>query len=265
MSIQLYTGVTGSGKSYHAVEEILNYKRRPVIANFGLTKPRANWDLLLPKNITPGQLIRIALHGHTCYQNRLDSPGRRICKCTDVRWKLGEEGACLLVLEEVSSVFQSREWDRNDRGDWLEFFNHHRKLGYEIILIAQYDKAIDVQIRAVIDSWTEHHKAKHILPAPYNWLAWLIPVPVFMRIQRSYQLKTKFPGGVGFSILSRGIANRYDSFALFNGIEELAGLVGGPSLKGSSPPDDAPAVLPMRRRAQPSFRKTYPDPSELEA
>jgi hypothetical protein len=222
--ITLYTGVTGGGKSAHAVEEILSWRRRPVIANIGIKRPRANWDLILAENVTPGNLIRIALQGHTCYQ--AVGEGRRECRCRGARWPLGVEGACLLVLDEVTALFQARNWDTEGRDEWLEFFNHHRKLGYEVILISQYDRAIDVQIRAVVDTEIAHHKARHALPFPFKQLAYVVPLPIFIRVTKSYQMKGKLAGSMSIHMLSWSAARRYDSFALFNSLDALASLGG---------------------------------------
>lgn len=152
--IDLYTGTPGSGKSLHVAERIKTWVeiyKHPVICNFTI-----NQELLRPKG--NGQIITI--------KNK-DLDEKNLYKFTEeYKKKIGKkklkEDTILLVIDEAQIIFNSRNWNDKDRLSWISFFSQHRKLGYKIILIAQYDEMIDKQIRALVEYTIVHRKLKNI-------------------------------------------------------------------------------------------------------
>lgn len=161
MSLTIYSGTPGSGKTLHAVSEIrdaLNKPRgadRPVLANFPV---RA--DLCKRPN---------AFHQ---YPNDEITPDLITSFC-DEFWDSGvrhySEDYILVVLDEVSLIFNSRLWNskgtkgkNNSRMDWLEFFSQHRKYGVKVILIAQSAKMIDNQFRMLCDDEVNHRSLRNM-------------------------------------------------------------------------------------------------------
>lgn len=71
------------------------------------------------------------------------------------------EGRLLLVIDECQLMFNAREWDAKGRKEWLSFFTQHRKYGYDVILIAQFDRMIDRQIRSLIEYEQIHRKVSN--------------------------------------------------------------------------------------------------------
>ena len=143
--ISLYTGTPGSGKSYHAVYEILRRVKRKnrntVIANFPLNldnKYKDNFMYLDNSELTIDFLVN--------YAKKNNQPG--------------VEGQTLVVIDEAQIIFNSRDWGTNSkkRLDWIKFFSQHRKYGYNFILIAQFDRMIDRQIRCLIEYEMAHMK-----------------------------------------------------------------------------------------------------------
>lgn len=53
----------------------------------------------------------------------------------------------LLVLDEVGTFLNSREWKDKGRGGVISWFLHSRKFGWDLCLIAQHPRLVDVQIR----------------------------------------------------------------------------------------------------------------------
>lgn len=152
--ISLYSGTPGSGKTLHVAKRIKYHfekKRKPVISNFefkvGLLKKRgdATYICVSMDDLTPEFLVWFSEE----YKKH-----RRVAH-------LGE-GEILLVIDEAQLIFNSRNWTKTDRGGWISFFSQHRKLGYEVILIAQRIGMIDNQIRGVIEYMIEHRKVKNI-------------------------------------------------------------------------------------------------------
>lgn len=152
--IELYSGTPGSGKSLHATEKIKNWLelyKAPVLANFefkaGACKERGYGSYLyVPNNkLNPELLIRFSEE----YKRRR-------------RWKQVPEEHILLIIDECQLLFNAREWNKPHMKPWISFFTQHRKLGYRVILIAQFDRMIDRQVRSVIEYEYMHRKVKNI-------------------------------------------------------------------------------------------------------
>lgn len=152
--IELYSGTPGSGKSLHCADLMkrwLNHWKAPVICNFAFNGKACNpkgWGSLLivdNKQITPEFLIFFS------------EKYRQLRK-----WNSVPEEHILLVIDEAQLLFNAREWNKGNRASWISFFTQHRKLGYRVILIAQFDRMLDRQIRSVIEYEHIHRKVKNI-------------------------------------------------------------------------------------------------------
>ena len=218
--IYLYSGTPGSGKSYHAIVDILHKLKRKsknrVIANFSVSGVPADrfefWD---NNDITVSRLCEYAAAHH-------------------VR---GVEGQCLLVIDEAECIFNSRDWNgrgivrgalkRNPdtRMDWIKFFSQHRKFGYNVILISQSDKMIDKQIRALIEYDVKHIKMRN------GFFFWL-PLG-FLCVEKWYGQNMK----LGTQVLwyHKKIAARYDSYAMFDALAAEGASTQGAPRSGRSP------------------------------
>lgn len=148
MTITLYTGSPGSGKSYDCVYKICQWlkkkKNNIVLANFNL-----EFDEKFKKKKN-GAFIRYKdenLNSHFFYEF-----SKRYLK-------KGEESQCLIVIDEASIYFNARDWQSDtNRKDWLKFLAQHRKLGYDMIFICQDNRQIDRQIRALVEYEVIHRK-----------------------------------------------------------------------------------------------------------
>lgn len=138
--IKLYSGTPGSGKSLKAAKLVYDSvkKDKLVITNFAINtqymKLKHPERLIQKQNyeITPDFLKQLAL---SYFADK----------------KKVTEGKLILIFDEAELFFNSRDWQRADRREWLSFFALHRHFGYDIILIAQYDRMLDRQIRALIE------------------------------------------------------------------------------------------------------------------
>lgn len=152
--IELYTGTPGSGKSLHLAEKMKDWMSRwksPVIANFYFKADLVNIKgfggyLYIDNNyLTPDFLIWFSEY----YKEKKKI--RRV-----------PEESILLVIDECQLLFNARSWNDKSRAGWISFFSQHRKLGYRIILVAQFAEMIDKQIRALIEYEYIHRKVKNI-------------------------------------------------------------------------------------------------------
>ena len=201
--IMLYSGTPGSGKSLHTARDIrdsLGPKRRPVVANFDInpdTRGYAERFHYLPNDrLSPDWLLKFAGD----YWK-----GRKV-----------REDVILLVIDEAQLVFNSRTWQ--DRGgsqkrmDWIEFFSQHRHFGYKVVLIAQFDRMIDRQIRSLVEIEVNHRKL-----ANFGLKGLLLSLPfggkLFCAVSYYYGLKEKV--GTAWLLPRRAYFRLYDSYNRF--------------------------------------------------
>lgn len=151
--IELYSGTPGSGKSLHTASIIYNWlhiQKAPVIANFTFNaaacRPRG-WGSFL--EVGNEKLNPDFLEYFSDAYKKLRG------------WQTVPEEHILLIIDESQLLFNAREWNKANRAGWISFFTQHRKLGYRVILIAQFDRMLDRQIRSVIEYEYVHRKVKN--------------------------------------------------------------------------------------------------------
>lgn len=90
------------------------------------------------------------------------------------------EGEGLLLLDECQLVFNSRKWEKNF--EWIVFFTQHRKLHWNVVLIAHDIAMIDGQIRPLAEyASTFRNLQKVTIP----WIGIPVsPFPFFLVIIR---------------------------------------------------------------------------------
>ena len=146
--IYLYSGTPGSGKSLHQAKDIYHWIRRGrcCICNFDIDVTK------IPK--AKGQFIYL--------DNEYLRP-ETLIKFSKVYFKDHpfHEGRLRLYIDECQLLFNAREWQSFGRKEWLSFFTQHRKYGYDIFLIAQFDRMVDRQIRSLIEYEIIHRKASN--------------------------------------------------------------------------------------------------------
>lgn len=144
--ITLYSGNTGSGKTLHAMRDIILADRddNPIVVNFEINlKYIENKDhvfMVENADLTPQFLQKFA-------QDYWSAMGERV-----------EEDRILLIIDECQLIFNTRSWTQNFKAGWGGFFSQHRKMGYHIILITQNHEFIDKQIRTLIEFEFKHRK-----------------------------------------------------------------------------------------------------------
>lgn len=146
--IYLYSGTPGSGKSLHQAKDIYHWLRRgrTCICNFDVDIHK------IPK--CKGQFIYL--------DNQFLRP-ETLIKFSKVYFSTHEfkEGRLRVYIDECQLLFNAREWNIQGRKEWLSFFTQHRKYGYDIFLVAQFDRMVDRQIRSLIEYEVIHRKASN--------------------------------------------------------------------------------------------------------
>lgn len=152
------------------------------------------------------------------------------------------EGAGLLLLDECQLVFNARKWEKNM--PWIEFFTQHRKLGWNVILIAHSIEMIDSQLRPLAEYESRFRNLQKVripvLGLPFS------PYPLFLVIKRYAGL------GAGASVVaSRDLfplplwaARLYDSLEVFSQDQWGANTLPRHCGEAPSPPCGGGATVP---------------------
>lgn len=144
--ITLVTAPPGGGKSYYAIRRVADalMEGKPVAGNVQLADDwvrqivRHNWVFWL-RPFKRRRFLREAADRYHFTEDldelfRLRLPGRG-------------EARGRMVLDEAHNWMNARSWSAEDRREIVQFFSQHRKLGWEVDLIAQHPEMIDKQVR----------------------------------------------------------------------------------------------------------------------
>lgn len=205
--ISLYSGTPGSGKSLHIASRIYHGLRygRPTVCNFEVDLKKISKKKDLPFVYIPN--------------NELD-PEVLINMSKDYNKKRGyiKEDSILLVLDECQIIFNSRNWQQSGRDQWLSFFSQHRKYGYEIVLVAQFDGMIDRQIRSLIEYNVIHRKVSNFGVAG-KVISSVALGKLFCAVKMWYPLNERI--GSEFFTARKKYYQIYNTFGFFEEAKEL--------------------------------------------
>lgn len=176
--ISLYTGTPGSGKSLHVAHEIYDWLRygRNVIANFDIVEEKVKYFRHRHGyffGVENADLTIAGLCGFAMNFHKRDKSGRIL------------EGQTLIVIDEAQILYNTRAWSSSGRSEWISFFTQHRKYGYEVILITQFDEMLDKQVRALVEYEFLHRKLNNFKLFG-SLLALLAGGSLFLCIQKWY-------------------------------------------------------------------------------
>ena len=223
--IKLFSGTPGSGKSYHACREVVFWMqhRRNVITNFPVSvdkikRARAYYEYVPNDKLTPEFLVRFSQEHN----------------------RQGHEGECLVVIDEAQLMFNSRLSLDKDRMQWITFFSQHRKLGYEVILIAQSKRMLDRQIRDLIEDDVRHRKLNNY--GLFGFFVGLLFLGKSIFYCCDVWMSTDDKVGGQWLLYNRRIADIYDTYRIFS--NDKPDSSGVPQRGGA--PAAVPAVSPRQ-------------------
>lgn len=205
--IDLYTGTPGSGKSLHLANKIrwCAKTHKYCIVNFPVSlKKNQKYIVQLDNSeITPDFLYRFSHDWEIAH-------GRK-----------PKENEITLIIDEAQLLFNCRDWGDKARSGWIAFFTNHRKEGYHIILVCQFDQMIDKQLRSLVEYQHIHRKVSN-----FGWKGWLLcalmlsPV-LFVDVVVWYAMKQQT--GSEFFRFNPLDARIYDTRFSFDGAKKRAG------------------------------------------
>lgn len=202
--IYLYSGTPGSGKSLHMARTIYYclLRSKPVICNFDINRKYVKHSDLFKyidnSSLTPDFLMDYS---------------REYFK--DKKMK---ESEITLFIDEAQMLFNARSWDAKDREKWNKFFQIHRHFGYDIMLVAQFDRMIDRQIRSLVEYEFVHRKVSNL-----GWRGILLCVVMlcphlFTVVKVWYPMKEQV--GKEFCRASKKFFRLYDTYMTFTAGDE---------------------------------------------
>lgn len=195
--ISLYSGTPGSGKSLFAAYEIIRLlnSKRNVICNFPI-----DTKYFGKKNI-----------GKFTYLDNSELTVFYLQDYAEKYHKPNKEHQTIIFIDECSVMFNSRDFGRKDRMKWIVFFQQHRKLGFDVILITQNDRMIDRQIRSLIETEYKFRAIKN-----YKFVGLLLSSllgGLFVRIEYWYGLNIKCSSS--FFRYNKKKASIYNTYQIF--------------------------------------------------
>lgn len=207
-----FSGTPGSGKSLQMAHEVVDWmknRKKNVIAN-----TRINKETFLKKN-------KIKDSGKFYYlSNEKTTPDFFYMYAMKFH-KLGVEHQTLIVFDEAQCLFSptavklQSQFNPRYRQEWLEFFTQHRHLGFDIIMISQFDRLIDAQIRCLFEYNCVHRKANNF--GTIGMLFTIFHIPLFVQVKYWYGVNQVC--GRKFYTYSKKYAKIYDSYAFRGQVE----------------------------------------------
>ena len=218
--IYLYSGTPGSGKSLHVAHDIVSKLSRGqrVIANFPINEKLISRNFLGNLLKKDGKYFNKKI-GDFVYKDNSDLTVDFLVRYAQTHHRKGKEGQTLLVIDECSVLFNPREYMKSDRLKWIKFFQMHRHLGYNVILISQTDRLIDRQIRTFIEYDVKHRKANNY--GSIGFIFTVLRLPLFIAVTYWYGVREKC--GVDFFTYRKKYSRIYDSFVAFDKQEIILG------------------------------------------
>lgn len=228
--IYFYSGTPGSGKSLRVARDILiklRVKKQNVISNMEINYAyiRADHFKSFVNRVFNKQIFKKPYKkvGKFFYIDNIKLTPNFLYKYAAKYHKKGVEGQTLLVLDEAQLIFSPTvvkikcQEDKNYRNDWLKFFTQHRKLGYNIVLISQFDRLIDPQLRCLFEYNCIHRKVNNF---GIGSILSLFKISVFVSVHYWYGAGANARIGSEFYTYSKKYSRIYDSYKFHEVVEK---------------------------------------------
>lgn len=230
--IYFYSGTPGSGKSLRVAKDIvakLLIKKQNVITNMVV-----DYDYIVTSNfkVKLNNLLKL-LGFKKQFNTRKKGVGEIIYLPNDKmtpsflfeyaykNHQKAKEGQTLLVMDEAQMMFGptvvklKTQENKEYRVQWLDFFTQHRHLGYNIVMISQFDRLIDAQIRCLFEYNYIHRKVNNF---GLGWILSVFRMSLFVSAEYWYGVKEKT--GVSFFTYRKKYSRIYNSYSRWDDREE---------------------------------------------
>jgi hypothetical protein len=224
--IAVVTGPPGAGKTYYTVRTIAQavLEGRYVATNVRLAE---DW----PERIIGGHIARFSPRRR---RRLLEAWRRRVIYVESVGelarvrlgtkgWEKNLEGRGVVVFDEAGEALDSRAWneDKERRKADNRFFRQHRKLGWDVYLVAQEADQIDNRTRGLAEYEVQLRNLR-------RWKLWglfpLAPCNVFLALWRWHGASGTLMKREWF-LLSKRTAGLYDTHQMVQDVGDDDGLI----------------------------------------
>lgn len=202
--IYFYSGTPGSGKSL-SMAQYAEFWVKKLGKNI-ITNTFIDRNAILKKNKSGGQIFY--------YENEEITPDLLITYALK-NHDIGKEGQTLIIFDEAQVKFSPTavklkcQENKNYRMEWLDFFTQHRHLGYDILMISQFDRLIDPQIRVLFEYNYIHRKANNL--GTLGLLLSILHITFFVQVKKWYGVNEAI--GTKFFFYKKKYAKIYNSYA----------------------------------------------------
>lgn len=209
--IALVQGPPGNGKSFYAIR-----KAAEALEN--------GKCLATNVELAPDAYAKIAARNPLRRFNKRarDKRARQLAAQTLVSENLQElfsirlrgrgEGRGVMILDEAHNWMNARAWSADDRAHIVRFFSQHRKLGWDVYLIAQDAEMIDKQVRALAEYIVSLRNLRRA-----KWAGVPIsPVNLFLAVWRWHATTTTVVKREAFTL--NYAKDLYDTYATSHGL-----------------------------------------------
>lgn len=214
MTIELFTGFVGSGKSYSAIQQGLlvatSMSNKYVVANFPVTKEKRLFYRIFKKGKKHKSLRWIYKTNEQLTVDYL------VEKSLEMGWNK-KESSCLLIFDEASIPFNSRTSigvGQKERLNWIKFLSQSRKFGYDVIFITQSAGMLDRQIRDLCEYECVHKKMNNY--ALFKILG-VFKLTLFAQVRYWNGMNNRYSkGSLRLLFYRNKVGKRYDTLKLFD-------------------------------------------------
>lgn len=144
--IIIFEGTPGSGKSYDAVQKIIDNLRkgRIVYTNMeGMELPQQQEHIKAQCQLGDWEFS----------QQFFFLDGADLLEF----WKVVKKGS-LIVIDEAHKLYNSRDWQKQINRDCANWCSTHRHGGYDVVFITQAVEKLDAQIRTLVEFTYRYRK-----------------------------------------------------------------------------------------------------------
>lgn len=177
--IALVEGPPGNGKSFYAIRKAADALAAGKVVATNVDFADDACDRIAAQN-PYRRLVASARRKRAAQLQRSLLVSDDLDELFSVRLRGSGESRGVMILDEAHNWMNARSWSAKDRAGIVKFFTQHRKLGWDVYLIAQDAEMIDAQVRRnaeFIVSLRNLKRAK-MLGLP------VIPVNLFVAIWR---------------------------------------------------------------------------------
>ena len=207
LMIWFYSGTPGSGKSLSCARDVIEKIRR---GQNVITNMTVKYDKVAPVDKRKKKKYGNVFH----FSNEFLTPDNLMAYAYKHHTR-GKEAQTLIIIDECQMILgpsvikMKNQEDKNYRVNWLDFMTQHRHFGFNIILVSQFDRLVDPQIRCLFEYNIIHRKINSF--GSFGKIMTILKINLFLRIEKFYGNSMKL--STEMFTYKKKYGNIYDSYS----------------------------------------------------